>query len=185
MRHSLRPAALGFTPSDSQRLSRALAPADPGRLFRRIQAVLLVARGFRLAQAAQITGLDPRSIYRLVHRYLLSHRVESLADQPRSGRPRQAPQVTGGRILRALRRCPLRLGYRSNVWTVGNLADYLNERYDCSLGPWPLRQRMRELDLVCKRPRYFYSEKDPHRAQKKGGHCAKIKAPADRRRHAL
>jgi hypothetical protein len=24
------------------------------------------------------------------------------------------------------------------------------------------------MDLVCKRPRYFYSEKHPHRAQKKG-----------------
>lgn len=34
------------------------------------------------------------------------------------------------------------------------------------ISPRTLRRRMREIGLRCKRPRYFYEEKDPHRAQK-------------------
>lgn len=147
-------------------------------MFRRLQAVLLVASGRQFAEVCQITGLSQRTVYRLVSRYLAAHRVGSLADKPHPGRPPQAPELTGARILRELRRSPLPLGYRTNVWTVATLTHRLNERYQCAIGPWALRKRMKQIGLVCKRPRYFYSEKDPHAAQKKGGHRAAIAAPA-------
>jgi transposase len=101
-----------------------------------------------------------------------------LADKPHPGRPPTAPKLTGPLILQELRRSPLELGYRTNVWTVATLAHRLNERYHCAIGPWALRARMKQIGLVCKRPRYFYSEKDPCVAQKKGGHCAAIAAHA-------
>jgi transposase len=112
--------------------------------------------------------LSLRSVYHLVKRYLQSHRVESLQDQSRSGRPPAAPELTTARILRELQRSPLKLGYRTTVWTVETLAARLNERYHCRIAPRTLRRRMKQIDLVCKRPRYFYAEKDPHGAQKKG-----------------
>src|SRR5919204_4676357 len=84
----------------------------------------------------------------------------------------------------ATRRSPLKLGYRTNVWTVEILAQHLNQRYRCSISPWTLRRRMKQMDLACKRPRYFYSEKYPHRAQKRG-HCSEIEAPAAGRGLAL
>jgi transposase len=145
----------------------------------------LVAQGRRFREVAQITGLGHRSVYRLVDRYLKAHRVESLADEPRSGRPLEAPDIRRPQILEELRNSPLELGYRTNVWTVATLAHRLNERYQCSIGPWALRERMKQIGLVCKRPRCFYSEKDPHGAQKKEGHCAAIAAPAARGRVAL
>jgi transposase len=168
MRKSLSPSELGFSPRDRQRLSRALAQTFTSRLFRRIQAVLLVAEGRTMSEVAQIVGLGLRSVYHLVGRYLQSHQVESLHDRPHSGRPPAAPEITPARILRELRRSPLRLGYRTNVWTVGILAHHLSQRYNCSITPRTLRRRMKDMDLVSKRPRHFYSEKDPHRAQKKG-----------------
>jgi transposase len=130
--------------------------------------VLLVAEGHDRATAAHLTGLSQRSLYRLVSRYLEAHQAEPLCDEDRAGRPAAAPQVTGARILQALQRLPLQLGYRTNVWTVDLLAEYLNERYDCSISGRTLRRRMKQIGLRCKRPRYFYSEKEPHRAQKKG-----------------
>lgn len=178
MRKSLSPADLGFGPRDRQQLAKALVEVKDARLFRRIQAVLLVARARRFQEAAHTTGLGPRSVYRLVSRYLDSHRVESLADKPRSGRPLEAPGIGRLRILKELRNSPLKLGYRTNVWTVETLAHRLNEQYRCSIGPWALRERMKRIGLVCKRPRYFYSEKDPQVAQKKGGHRAPTQAPA-------
>lgn len=185
MRKSPNPAGRGFDGWDRRRLSKALARAGPARVFRRVQAVLLVAQGRKLGEAIQITGLSRRTVYYLLKRYLRSHRVEDLADQPRCGRPVAAPQLTRQRILRELRRSPLKLGYRTNVWTVETLALRLNERYQCSIGFWALRQRMKQIGLVCKRPRYFYSEKAPYVAQKKGGDHTQTQAQATQCRAAL
>jgi transposase len=168
MRKSLSPSELGFTARDRPRLSQALAKAVGARIFRRIQAVLLVAEGRSVAEGAQITGLSPRAVYHVVARYLQEHRVESLQDLPRSGRPPDAPYLTEEQILRALKRSPWQLGYRTHIWTVATLASHLSERYATPIAPWTLRRRMKAMQLGCKRPRYFYEEKDPHRAQKKG-----------------
>jgi transposase len=168
MRKPLSPSELGFNARDRRRLSKGIDQAVQARVFRRLQAVLLVAEGRSFAETAEITGLSPRSVYYLVDRYLQSRQVESLQDRPRSGRPTAAPTITRERILRELRRSPLGLGYRTNVWTVETLAHHLSERYQCVVRPRTLRRRMKEAGLVCTRPRYFYSEKDPHRAQKKG-----------------
>lgn len=117
---------------------------------------------------ARITGLSLRSVYHLVERYLEHHKVDSLYDLPRTGRPPDAPELQPSEILCELERSLLELGYRTNVWTVRTLADHLNHTYQCDIGPWALRQRMKGMNLVFKRPRYVFSEKDPHRAQKKG-----------------
>ena len=168
MRKSLSPFERGFHDRDVQSLSDVLSEVAEARVFRRIQAVLLVAEGRVPAEAAHITGLNLQSVYNQINRYLESHQVESLFDLPHSGRPPDAPELTKRQILQELRRSPLRLGYRTNVWTVEILAHRLNELYQCGIAPWTLRRRMKEMGLVCKRPRYFYSEKEPHRAQKKG-----------------
>jgi transposase len=141
---------------------------DDVRLFRRIQAVMLVANDSSFAEAAAITSLSVRTVYHLVGQYLSAHSVVALHEQARSGRPPVAAQITGQRILAELARSPLRLGYRTNVWTVELLAAQLGTRYKCSISPRTLRRRMREVGLRCKRPRYVYSEKEAHLPQKKG-----------------
>jgi len=171
MRKSLSSSERGFNAHDRHRLSRALPQTGTARVFRRIQAVLLIAEGRTVGDTAQITGLSLQSVYNLVHRYLQSHQVESLHDLPHTGRPPDAPELTAAQILRELRRSPLQLGYRTNVWTVETLASHLSQCYQSAIAPWTLRRRMKHMGLVCKRPRYFYSEKHPHRAQKKGPLC--------------
>ena len=168
MRKALSPAALGFTQRDRRRLTGALREEPDARTLRRLQAVLLVAEGHDLTTSARLTGFSQRSLYRFVSRYLEAHQVSALRDEQRSGRPATATQLTAARILSALERTPRRLGYRTNVWTVELLAEYLNERYGCVISPRTLRRRMRQVGLRCKRPRYVYSEKEPHVAQKKG-----------------
>lgn len=138
------------------------------RTFRRLQAVLLIVEGHDWATTARLTGFSQRSLYRLVSRYLEAHQASALRDEDRAGRPTVATQITEARILSALQRMPLQLGYRTNVWTVELLAEHLSEQYKCSISARTLRRRMRQIGLRCKRPRYVYSEKEPHRAQKKG-----------------
>lgn len=168
MRKPATPAERGLTVSDRRRLARALAEAREARLYRRLQAVLLVAEGRSVAEAAHVTGLSRRAVYHLVKSYTARHEVAMLCDRPRTGRPTVASALTSARILRELDRSPLALGYRTNVWTVELLAAHLGERYGCALSPRTLRRRMRQIGLRCKRPRYVYSEKEPHVGQKKG-----------------
>ncbi len=171
MRKAQSSVERGFTGHDRHRLSLALPQTDSARVFRRIQAVLLIAEGRTVGEVAQITRLSLQSVYNLVRRSLQAHRIESLYDLPHSGRPLDAPELPAAQIVRELRRSPLQLGYRTNVWTVKTLAFQLRQHYQAVIAPWTLRRRMKQLGLVYKRPRYFYSEKPPHRAQKKGLSC--------------
>src|SRR5262245_59670021 len=126
MRTPRTPAACGFDWHDQRRLARAMESCPGARTFRRLQAVLLVARGRSVSEVARVTDLKPWAIYAWVRRYLSEHRPEALADRPRSGRPRAVPGVTDARIVRQFRRDPLRLGYNTTGWTVALLAAHLS-----------------------------------------------------------
>lgn len=169
MRIAKRPSELGFNQYDVSRLTKALKRATDARLFQRVQAVLWVAQGHAISEVAELTGVSVPTVYNWVKLYLRRHHVATLADAPRSGRPLVALQITAPRIRQQLRRNPLRLGYRTTVWSVNLLAEHLSRQYHCPITPSTLRRRMKAMGLRCKRPRYFYEEKAPHRAQKKGG----------------
>lgn len=168
MRMARSPAELGFSRYDALRLKKALKRASDSHTSQRVQAVWLVARGRAINEVATVAGVSGQTVYNWVTRYLASHHVSALTDLPRSGRPRTATPITAARLLREVRRNPLRRGYRTTVGTVPLLAQHLSRLYPCSLSPYTLRRRMKEIGLRCKRPRYFYEEKEPHRAQKKG-----------------
>jgi transposase len=168
MRTALSPAALGFTKHDGRRLTGALREESDVRTSRRLQAVPPVAGGHDPATSARPTGFSRRPPYRFVSRYLDAHQVSASRDERRGGRPAAAPQLTAARILSALERAPQRLAYRANVRTVELPAEHLNERYGCAISPRTLRRRMRQAGLRSKRPRYVYSEKEPHAGQKRG-----------------
>jgi transposase len=169
MRRARTPHELGFDQHDRQRLADAFRRVTEVRTYRRVQAVLLVARGHPVTEVAQLTGAKPAAIYDWVARYLRTRQPDSLADAPRSGRPRVATAITDARIKRQFRRDPLRLGYSATGWTVALLAKHLGRVYDCPIAARTLRRRMRALGLRWKRPRYAYADRDPHRTQKKGG----------------
>lgn len=106
MRKALRSAERGFTVHDRHRLARALRRTAAARVFRRIQAVLLIAEGRRMGEAAQITGLTLQSVDNLVQRYWHTHQSQSLDDRPPTGRPPDASGLTAVQIVRELRRSP-------------------------------------------------------------------------------
>src|SRR5262245_49123983 len=133
MRRARTPDELGFNHLDRQRLARALARATDLRSFRRLQAVLLVARGFPVPAAARITGATPDAVYHWLRLYLRTHEPDSLRDAARSGRPRAAGHITDARIVREFRRDPLRLGYNTTGWTVALLAKHLGRTYGCPI----------------------------------------------------
>jgi transposase len=171
MRTAKGPVELGFTRYDRPRLKKALRGATEARDFRRLQAVLLIAQGRPIAEVAQIACASKRSVYGWLRKYLECHRVEDLTERPRSGRPAAAEAINDECIRAGLAKDPMALGYSMTTWTVKTLANHLSRTYDCPITERTLRRRMSDMGLRWKRPRYVYSTKDPHRAQKKGLLC--------------
>ena len=157
---------------DRRRLRRVLAETSDLRLFRRAQAVLLVARGGSGRAAAELVGATDRAVGLWVGRYLRRHRVEDLADAPRSGRPPAAGALTDGLLAREFETDPLSLGYRATAWTVPLLAAHLGRRCGCPVTRRTLRRRMRALGLAWKRPRHVFADKAAYLPQKKGASSA-------------
>ena len=168
MRRARTPRGWGFTAADRRRLRRALGQVADARSFRRVQAVLAVAQGQPVSQMLALTTVTRQSVYQWVRQYLRHHHVEDLQDVPRAGRPGTCRQINDRRIVREFEKDPMKLGYASTVWTTPLLAGHLRRRYECALSARTLRRRLKAIGLVWKRPRYTYSQKDPHRAAKKG-----------------
>jgi transposase len=157
-----------FTRRDARKVERALSETSLAREHDRLQALRLLAEGHSVEEIAAALGLSRPTVYRIADRYLTGRLAESVVDQPRSGRPRSAPEVDAERIQEILKKSPLELGYRRNVWTVPLVTIHLREVYGITVSEMTVRRRMQAMGLRFKRPKYFYSEKDPNRAQKKG-----------------
>lgn len=156
---------------DRRRLARALKAIHEARWYRRVAAVLNLARGCPAREVAKLLGIGSRAVLRWAARYRRSHRVEDLKDAVRSGRPPTAPALSAARIVREFKKDPMALGYRATTWTVPLLAGHLSRRYHCPINRRTLRRRMKALGLVWKRPRHVYRDPEAHVAQKKGGLC--------------
>lgn len=168
MRKQKSAKELGFDRYDKGRLQKIINQVEDKRTFIRLRSVQMIAEGKEIADVAQIWDVTPQIIYNWIKTYLKDHLPQSLFDKPKKGRPRVAEQITDNRILKELKGNPMSLGYFVNTWTVATLAHRLNKRYGCSISPRTLYRRMKAMGLECKRPKYFYEEKDPNRTQKKG-----------------
>jgi transposase len=169
MRRHTRAEVQRFSSTDRRRLERALSAAREARLYRRIEAVLLVAEGQPIGDVAQHVRATRLSVRRWVGRYLAAHDATVLADRPRRGRPHSAPRLTPRRLAAALARDPRGCGYQATSWTVPLLRQYLQQRHGIAISTRTLRRRLHAADYRWKRPRYVYVGRAAHLAQKKGG----------------
>ena len=168
MRGHAKPAVPRFSPTDRRRLERALSVARDARLYRRIEAVLLVAEGQPISEAARHVRATRFSVRGWIERYLAAHGADALADRPRPGRPHSAPRLTPRLLAAALARDPRGCGYQATSWTVPLLRQYLHRRHGIAVSARTLRRRLHEADYRWKRPRYVYVGRAVHLAQKKG-----------------
>ena len=157
-----------FDATDRRRLERALSKAREARVYRRIQAVLCVAEGHGVSEAARRVRAPRLSVRRWIDRYLIERDVTALADQTRSGRPRLAGQIRASRLAEVLQRDPRDDGYLATSWTAPLLAHYLHEHDAIAVSVPTLRRRLHEAGYRWKRPRYVYVERAEHLGQKKG-----------------
>lgn len=162
-----------FTSRDRHRLAQALTAAPLARVYRRLEAVLLVAEGSSMSEAARRVRVNRASVHRWVARYCATRTAAALADPPRPGRPPTAPQLTARLVATTLGRDPREVGLCATTWTVPLLAGYVGGHQGCAVTPRTLRRRLHALGYRWKRPRYVYTGRPGHQqlAQKKG-RCA-------------
>jgi transposase len=168
MRGHTKSAVQRFSPTDRRRLKHALSVAREARLYRRIEAVLLVAEGQPISEAAQRVRATRFSVRGWTERYLAAHDAAALVDRPRRGRPHSARRLTPRRLAAALARDPRGCGYQATSWTVPLLRQYLQQRHGIAISTRTLRRRLHAADYRWKRPRYVYVGRAAHLAQKKG-----------------
>jgi transposase len=154
--------------SDRKRLAAALEGARAARVYRRAEALLLVAEGQTVAEAARRCHVDRSSVHRWLARHGAGRDATALADRPRGGRPRRSGRLTPRRLAAVLARDPRRCGYQATSWTAPLLAHYLATREGIAVSARTLRRRLHEADYRWKRPRYVYAGRATHLAQKKG-----------------
>jgi transposase len=153
--------------ADRKRLAAALAAAREARVYRRLEALLLVAEGHSVAEAARRCRVDRSSLHRWLAQYRAQHQATALRDRPRSGRPCLHRTLTPRRLAAALARDPRRCGYQATSWTVPLLAHDLAAK-GIAISPRTLRRRLHEAGYRWKRPRYVYAQRAAHLPQKKG-----------------
>jgi transposase len=104
---------------------RHLTRTDPDpRVRHHADALLLIANGLSLGQAATQLGQSPRSLRRWAERFLTEGRA-GLRDRPRLGCPRKLNDTACALIETALAASPLAYGYPVTIWTVADLHDLL------------------------------------------------------------
>ena len=163
-----RPRAANFTRHDRRRLTKALAHAREARFFRRLQAVLFVAEGVPVSEAARRARVDRSTLHRWLGLYLQRRDPTDLTDAPRAGRPPVAAALTDSAVAALLARDPRREGFAATSWTVPLLTTYLARYSGQPVSTRTVRRRLHSLGYRWKRPRYVYTGEEPHLAQKKG-----------------
>ena len=162
------PGASAFTRYDRRRLAKSLVGVREARLFRRLQAVLFVAEGVSVSEAARRVRVDRSAVHRWVGLYLRRRDPQDLADAPRSGRPPLAVAIPDSLIAALLERDPRKEGFTATTWTVPLLATHLARRCGRQVTQRTLRRRLHSLGYRWKRPRYVYAGEEQHLPQKKG-----------------
>ena len=162
------PRASELSGHDRRRLAKALAQETRARVFRRIQAVLFVAEGVSISEAARRVRVDRSAVHRWIDWYLRRRDPSDLADDPRSGRPLRADRLAESVIVDALERDPREEGFLATTWTVPLLATYLSRTTRQTVTQRTLRRRLHDLRYRWKRPRYVYTGQEPNLPQKKG-----------------
>jgi len=165
------PIAAGFvfTSHDRRRLKAAMRRVRDARHCRRLEAVWLVAKGHSVGATANLLNASRRWVTKALARYRARRRPEELAEGKRSGRPPVAPGLSRQRLTELLQTDPMSLGYAAVGWTAPLLSAHVH-RCDAAdaLCVRTMRGRLHAAGLAWKRPRYVFSQKEPHRAQKKG-----------------
>ena len=143
--------SIGPLPDEQQQVLRRLRRRAVGRVAERAQMVLLSARGYTVAEIAEIFEVGQDVVRTWLHRYRRDG-PDGLQDRPRPGRPakdRLARQIIDAQASNP----PCNNGLVHNYWTAGLLAGFLAMRFHLVLSATSVRRLLRQAGWRWGRPR--------------------------------
>lgn len=170
-----RPSEIHIELNDEQRQGlRQLAREAIGRISERAHFVLLSDQGKSVPEIGALMGYSAQAVYPWLERYQ-QHGVAGLADEPRSGRPPNAPHLTA--IVQAQTgQSPANFGYPEAGWTVSGLLRHLRQRFRIHVSRSTLRRALPVADFVWGRPKLILPQRRDPAADAKVAHLLEILA---------
>ena len=148
-----------------RRLHDQLKAATEVRMYRRALALLELDRGRSAAEIADMLRVTRQSVYNWAADFARDPAPESLADDPRGGRPRLLAEPAERHLRSLMKQAPQEFGYPDTDWT----APLLQRELERGTGVLPsddtVRRVLHRLGYVWKRPRYVL-DPDPERDKK-------------------
>lgn len=141
-------------------LSRSLN--SPYREVVRARIVLLCARGLSNATIAQHVGCSERTVRKWRGRFAETPGIDTLKDQPRSGRPAVVPVSTRCEVVKLA--CQRPEGSKApfrQVWTLGSLREALREETGSDLSRSEIQRILHAEHLRPHRLRMWLHSPDP------------------------
>ncbi len=101
---------------------------------RRRRAVQLLEAGKSLFDVARQVGASESSVFRRWETYQ-RHGWQGLRSKPTPGRPSGLSPTQKQRLVRLLTKGPLHVGYPTDLWTLGRVAELIAHEFDIRYRP--------------------------------------------------
>jgi transposase len=158
----MRQLEVRLKPWEARRLGQLRDHAASARTLKRAVCLLMSAAGERATGIAAFTGLSLDAITDIRRRWR-EHRLRSLTDRPRAGRPSRITNEYRRELQRALLKGPLACGFIFTVWSIARLGTYLQRRTGIALAVARLRWLVHQEGFVVGRPKHTLANKRDER----------------------
>jgi transposase len=119
----------------------------------RCSAIRLLHLGYKPEQVAEMQAVSKPTIYGWIDRWC-SGKVDGLANQPKSGRPRKADDAYSLALDEVLEKEPSELGYEFAIWTIDRLRAHLEKLTKISLSESRFRALLKRKGYRYRRPKH-------------------------------
>lgn len=131
---------------------------DDSKYDHRLHGLLLVANGMSPYDVSEVIGNSPKSIETWVNAFL-KEGFEGIREPKRPGRPARLSSIMDD-IGRDLRKNPVDLGYRQNLWDGKLLSHHIKSKYGIVLGTRQCQRIFRKLGFRLRKPRPVIAKGD-------------------------
>jgi transposase len=149
-----------------------IAHTPDARVLRRAYALVWLDEGKSIPDVAEQLNVSRQSVYNWLARFVTRRDLpfeQRLSDAARSGRPVTVQGIIDPLLDAIIDTDPRSLGYRSTIWTVPLLVDYLTKYQHVSTSAQSVRLALARLDINWKRPRHRLALRAETWQQAKGG----------------
>jgi len=149
-----------------------IAHTTDARVLRRAYALIWLDDGESVPEVAEQLHVSRQSVYNWLERFESRRNwpfALRLGDAARSGRPVTVQGIIDPFLDAIIDTDPRDLSYRSTVWTVPLLVDYLAEKQQVNASPQSVRLALARLGIDWKRPRHRLALRAETWQQAKGG----------------